>query len=1522
MQATQGFRLSPQQRRLWELGQNTADHCSQLALLIEGEIDPQVLRERIEQMVTRHEALRTGFYRQPGLKIPLQVISETGAPSWRTVDLQSEVATQIAGKIERELSRQRRNKLDKQCDSQLDVLFIRLSPAQHILALSLPCSCADTLTLVNMGREISAAFSPGKAAENDEPVQYLQFSEWQNELIEGDDGKAGLDYWNSRAGTNPQELVLPFVSALPGSEQETIQLFRNIDGPCLNHIEIATVEWGVSLHVFLLACWQTLLWRLTGQPEIQVGYVCDGRKFKELDSALGLFATTLPVELHLQEGFRFGDVLRRVDHRLNEVLNWQEYFLLSNSANESYPRSWPVGFEYVNWPLPHANDSVRISLHSHFASSDRFALKLLCSRDHDKLTLELAFDPSFVRAEFAENMLAQFQVLAGHAAEAPQQTIEDLLILSEEDKKLISGLAETSHDWPEHQDVVEVFEACAAAYPNASAVACEGTVLSYAELNERASRLSWYLTSLGVRPETRVLLLLPRSEEMVATLLSVLKAGAAYIPVEPGTPQARLQYLIRETGASFVITVEHFAGLLEGIDVTAVVLDRDQKMIAAAEPLPAPAVFPENLAYILFTSGSTGKPKGVSVERRQLQNYVSGVAERLHIAKGSHLAMVSSFAADLGNTMLFPALCSGSCLHLISAEKVTDAEALAVCFEQNKIEYLKIVPSHFSALLSASQREKQIIPNGALVFGGEALSWSLIDRVREIVPECRMLNHYGPTETTVGVSTQEVGNAGDTRWGATVPLGRPLPNSRLYILDEQQRSLPVGVPGELYIGGSGVCRGYWGRPELTAERFLPDPQNSVPGARVYRTGDRVRLLPDGTIEYLDRLDRQIKIRGFRVELGEIESAILEIPGVSQVAVELRPNAAGDEQLVAFIGAGKDHKVTADQLRNSLRNVLPDHMVPAAFLILETLPLTANGKIDRQSLQSLETFEKENVGFVSPREMGEEMLAGLWREVLGTATIGVHDNFFQLGGDSLIATQLVSRVRRLFQVELPVRIVFEAPTVSAMAAQIEQALSGHSQLQAPQIVPVDRSGELILSFGQERLWGIQQLDPLNSAYNTTAALRLSGPLKEEALEGAITEIIRRHEVLRTTFASTDGRPRQVIHPPAPVVLPRVNLTSFQGEAREKEIRRLANQHAERPFDLEHDPPLRLQLLNLDDQTNILLTSMHHIATDGWSQNIFIRELTVLYDCYCHDRPSPLPEPVIQYADFAAWQRQWLQGEVLENLVAYWRNQLAGAPEALNFPTDYKRPQQSTYHGSCVAWQHSPQQLAQLKQVSRNEGVTLFMTLLTAFYIFLHQYTGQDDIVVGTDIANRNQVETESMIGFFVNNLALRVNLSGDPTVRELLDRVRTTALGAYTHQDLPFATLVKALRPKRSLSHTPIFQTLFVLQTTPPGDATPTELAVAPVDADMTNSKFDLTLVLAESDQGLIAYWTYRKELFSSETISELGKDFNKILGSIPQHLDSPFATLLQGERKQKYGKNRRLSNKTIHPNQEVVGPAL
>jgi non-ribosomal peptide synthetase component F len=702
----------------------------------------------------------------------------------------------------------------------------------------------------------------------------------------------------------------------------------------------------------------------------------------------------------------------------------------------------------------------------------------------------------------------------------------------------------------------------------------------------------------------------------------------------------------------------------------------------------------------------------------------------------------------------------------------------------------------------------------------------------------------------------------------------------------------------LYIGGEGLARGYVGRPDLTAEKFIPDPFSGAPGARLYKTGDLARYLPDANLEFLGRSDDQVKIRGFRIELGEIAAALRQHPAVREAVVAAQ-DGHGEKRLVAYLAGNRDARPTANELRGFLKDKLPEHMMPAVFVLLDALPLTANGKIDRRALPTPNGQRPElDEAFVASHTATEELLAQIWGQVLGVERVGIYDNFFHLGGHSLLATQVVSRIRETFQVEMPLRCMFEAPTVAGLAATIDVSRTG---LQAPPIVPVPRDGELPLSFAQQRLWFIDQLDPGNSVYNFPAAVRLKGQLNVVALKQSLDEIVRRHEALRTTFAIVDGRPVQIIAPAQTLTLPIVDLRELPETEREAEVQRLATNQAQRTFDLAHGPLVRATVLRLGENEHVGLLTMHHIVSDGWSTGILIREMATLYEGFCSRRPTSLPELPIQYADFAHWQRHWLDSGVLESQLTYWTIQLAGASPFLDLPTDHTRPIVQRFRGAHESLRLPKNLSAELKALSRQEGVTLFMTLLAAFKILLHYYTSQDDIIIGTPIANRNRLETEGLIGFFVNTLVLRTDFSGDPDFRELLGRVREVCLGAYAHQDLPFERLVEELHPARDLSRNPLFQVMFVLQNGHPGTLELPGLTLIPVEVDSGTTHFDLTLHIADTGDELVASLAYNTDLFETGSIDRMLRHFQMLLETVcasPGRRLSELSLLTDAERQQ------------------------
>jgi non-ribosomal peptide synthetase component F/acyl carrier protein len=690
-----------------------------------------------------------------------------------------------------------------------------------------------------------------------------------------------------------------------------------------------------------------------------------------------------------------------------------------------------------------------------------------------------------------------------------------------------------------------------------------------------------------------------------------------------------------------------------------------------------------------------------------------------------------------------------------------------------------------------------------LLTGGDVVPVAQALRIRERFPALRLINGYGPTENTTFTCCHTV----PAEWsGGPIPIGAPISGTRVYVLDAALRPVPVGVPGELYAGGAGVARGYAGRPAATAERFLADPFTAEPGARMYRTGDRARWRADGTVEFMGRLDGQVKIRGFRIETGEIEAALRACAGVEECVVAVREDAPGEKRIVAYVVGGAD----ADALRSTLRRSLPEYMVPAAFIALGHLPLNGNGKIDRKALPAPERASGGE-RHTAPRTPVEEVVAGIWAEVLGLEHVGVAESFFALGGHSLLAMRVLSRVREVFGIELPVRTLFESSTVAAVARRVEEARREGLPV-LPPLLPVERTGApLQPSFAQERLWLVDRVEGASALYNVPVARRLGGALDAAALERALGEVVRRHEALRTVFAEVHGAPVQVIAPFAGFALPVADLSALEPAEREAEVRRRAADDAARPFDLAADPLFRAALLRLGDEEHVLLICMHHIVSDGWSIGVLFRELSALYGAYARGAESPLAEPAVQYADYAAWQREQLRGDALDGALRYWRERLAGAPALLDLPTDRPRPAVRTNGGAMEPVRVSGEVVDRLRALGRSEGATLYMVLLGAFQSLLSKYSGSEEILVGSPVAGRSRKELEELVGFFVNTLVLRTELGGDPAFRDVVRRVREVTLGAYEHQDAPFERLVAELRPERSLSHSPLFQVSFALQ---------------------------------------------------------------------------------------------------------------
>ncbi|MCM3903131.1 MAG: amino acid adenylation domain-containing protein [Pyrinomonadaceae bacterium] len=1078
-----GFRLSPQQRRLWA-SQNDPHFCVQASLVLAGDLQPTLLREAVHAVVTRHEILRTSFCCLPEFAFPLQVINEGAEAFWESIDLGSLDEVAQARAIEERLEQEQSFRPDLAAGSLLRVSLLRLAPQKHLFLISLPALCADARTLKNLAMEIARCYAGAELPEA--PMQYADFSEWQNELLESDETRIGREYWRNY-GTQLHDSALlatklpfekkPFRHGSSGPQAEsplTVEAFStssirfSLSPEITAKLDTLVEECNSSDRGALLACWQILLWRLTGQLDFVVATSFDGRKYEELEGALGLIEKYLPIAAHLDAELTLAGLLERVEASAREAGKWQESFSWDHILDASQKQNvLPFGFSCEEQPATLRADDLSFSIYRVSSSSERFNIQLSCLRDERSASAELQYNPNVISSVDAEAVASLFRVLLANALDQPRLPIGRLNLLSDEEaRELVVELNDTQTPFDTRQTIHELFAEMAAATPEATALICEQSQLSYAELNERANQLAHLLIAQGAGPESIVALCLERSELSIIAMLAVLKAGAAYLPLDPAQPAERLNGMVADSRAAILLSTQNLTSLFASLPIQQICLDREAAQIAIQSKLnPHTKVRPENLAYVIYTSGSTGRPKGVAIEHRQLLNYVWAIAPRLDVSAPASYASVSTLAADLGNTAIFPALAQGDCLHLIAQECAASPGQLAAYGRQHRVDCLKLVPSHLAALLSDSGAAS-LLPRQRLVLGGETASWELVNKVRQLAPECRVLNHYGPTETTVGVLTYEVDAASSS--GPSLPLGRPLANVLAYVLDAELAPVPIGVTGELFIGGASVGRGYVGQAAQTAERFLPDPYNTQAGQRMYRTGDLVRYNRAGEIEFLGRLDEQVKLRGYRIELGELEAVLRGHAGVREAVVVALEVRSGEKQLVAYVVG----EVSLQELQDYMRKQLPEYMIPARYVQLPKIPLTANGKVDRRQLPELKKEERE---FVAPSTETEALVADIWRAVLGVERVGASDNFFELGGHSLLLIQVISKAREVFQVELPVRGLFDAPTVVGLAHLIERLQSDQEESGQAEILA------LLAELSEEEL-GIELNKKLNNGMN--------------------------------------------------------------------------------------------------------------------------------------------------------------------------------------------------------------------------------------------------------------------------------------------------------------------------------------------------------------------------------------------------------------------------------------------------------
>ncbi len=1483
--------LSFAQERLWFLCHMEGGDAYAIpqAYRLAGALDPAALTRAVNEIVRRHEILRTRFPADAGVAV--QAIGPFEPAALPRHDLAGLPESAREQALNRLLRAQRRLAFDLARGPLWRASLIRLTPDLHVLAFVFHHMVFDGWSIDVLEQELAVlyeAFSNGKPAGLAEPgVQYADYARWQRDWLAGPQTQKHVAYWTERLAGAPPLLEFPLDRPRPPVQSYRGAVSRFFIPPELTaSLTALGRQTDASLFMVLLAGYAALLSRYSGQSDLCLGAPIANRARPQLEPMIGLFVNTLALRIEIGADAGLGALIgqaRRV-------------------ALEAYDRQDLPFEEVVRVLRPERNLSHAPLFQAMFAldgPAEPFAMGGLTATPEEASTEHALFDFSLAITpaegglrgvfEYSRDLFEDgaFQRLGRHyrrlleaATADPDRPLGRFALLDRDERRLLEiEWNRTDADDGPRLFTPELFRSQAMRRPAATAVVSGEERVGFGALYAGATRLARRLRARGVGPECVVGICLNRSAALVEAVLATLGAGGAYLPLDPDYPTERLEFMLDDARVELLITDGELVDRIPARTGAVVLIDAREPETTAAGDWPADAARPDNPAYVIYTSGSTGRPKGVVISRRNLAeayrawDRAYGLAGRCQ----SHLQM-ASFSFDVFSGDLTRSMCSGAKLTLASRDQILSPQTLYGLMRTESIDCVDFAPPVIRRLaqyLASAGRDLRFLK--LMVLGTDAWNVSEFRQWRALCgPQTRFLNAYGVTEATVASAYYEEGRLKLPAEGL-VPIGVPLPNETLYILDGHGRSAPIGVAGELYIGGAGVARGYLGRPALTAWKFAPDPFSGQNGARLYRTGDVARRLADGNIDFLGRRDNQVKIRGFRIELGEIEGVLAKHPAAREAVVLARTDAGGDKSLVAYIVPKGEDPPSPGQLREFLLKQLPAYMAPSAYMSLDALPLTPNGKVDRKALIARAArLAPPETAFVPPRVPQEQALAAIWRELLDQPRIGIHDDFFELGGHSLLATQVASRVQDAFSVTLPVRALFEETTVAKLAGRIMR-LRGESDAGPPPLKLYPREGDAPLSFAQQRLWFLHQLEGMGSAYNMLTPLRLEGPLDTDALEEALAALVDRHEALRTVFPMVDGAAVQRVAPQRPPRLGAVDLTGLAPEDRRAARDRAAVAEADRPFDLARDILIRASLLRAAPGSHVLLLTVHHIVSDGWSAGVMVRELGALYAARVRGAPSPLPPLAVQYADFARWQREWLDEPTLQEQTRYWARQLAGMPPLLELPTDRPRPPAQSYRGRTewLAWDSGLR--SALADLGARFGSSLFMTLLTGYAATLSRYSGQKDICVGSPIANRGRAEIEGLIGFFVNSLALRVRLEGAPRFSDLIKRVRETCLEAYDHQDLPFERLVQTLAPERDLSRAPLFQVMFALQNAPFEDLRLAGLSLAKMDIPNATAKFDMILSIEETADGLALELEYNTDLFDRDTARRFAASYQTLM---------------------------------------------
>ncbi|MEM9821439.1 MAG: amino acid adenylation domain-containing protein, partial [Bacteroidota bacterium] len=1483
--------LSYAQERLWFQDQlhGSTEYNVSTTLRLKHDLNIDALSKALADLVHRHEILRTTIHSDDGN--PYQVVQEVD--EWKMEYHETEDCFNPAY-VKQLIEDKILEPFDLSKDFNLRASLIKCAPDEHILLLIIHHIASDGWSesiLVNDLTELYHARLENRSTELPSlSLQYADYAIWERTHFNDDQLQASLDWWSQQLkDASSLELPTDYPRPMVKTTNGAISGF-NLDKTKLDQLKALSLKSGASLFMTLTALLKVLLYRYSGQEDISIGTSLANRNHKEVESMVGFFINALVLRSDLSDHPTFLDLLERVKATTLSAFKHQhvpfskivDYMEVERSQSRN--PLFQVLLVLQNTPdvpsLTLGNTSLDTEQDDHTPS--RFDLSFSVTESPLGLSFGVTYATDLFTAPTIERMLGHFQTLLDAVLENPSASINQLTLSTMiEQKQIVDQFGQHQIEYEGGLSIVQLFEAQVAQTPNAIAIVFEEKEWTYQALNEGANSLASLLKSTyDIKAGDLIGMLMDASEWSLLSILAILKTGAAYVPIDLSFPDDRKEWIIKHAGlqALLVTSSSNLNGAEKIIDVFE--LDThfsDLTKMYSGDNLKID-IAGSQLAYIIHTSGSTGTPKGVMVSHQNVVDYFHGINERLHLAQMESFGLMSSMAADLGNTVIFGALLSGGTLHLFDKRSLTDADHMKQYVEEEKIDCIKIVPSHWRAL----QSDDGIwIPQKMIIFGGEALSSDIIDDIKKVNSAIQLVNHYGPTETTIGKLMYPIDL---NKKYHSIPIGKPFSNTQVYIVNEAMGLCPIGVPGELLIGGDGVALGYLKQAALTAEKFILNPFQAKGKGRLYKTGDLVKWLPDGNIQFLGRIDDQVKIRGYRVEPAEVENVLRKFPELQTATVISFKNQNGHIELAGYLVPS--HQFSQQELLRFLADRLPEYMIPDRWIVLDQLPLNSNGKVNRKALPSPQKTDAISSGNQQPTTEIEKTLAEIWKKLLKLENVGRQDNFFEIGGNSLIAIRIISAVRKQLDQKPDLEDIFTYPTIEQLAQFLETKRKAND---LPPITSMSKPDQIPLSFSQERLWFIDQFVG-SRPYHQPTILRLESDLNPSILEKALLNLVDRHQVFRTVFERHEDSAYQVIQPATDWKMNHQVLNEAEYKE-EQQINELIESIIEVPFDLSQDYMLRANLIQCVDQSYILVLVTHHIASDGWSNSVFVEDLKNFYTSIESGKPAALPPLPVQYVDYAIWQRQHLTKDYLKPKLNWWENQLANTTP-LMLPLDFPRPAQLSNSGSRHSLYIESELTTQLNNLAQQSGATLFMTLLSAFNVLLCRYTGQLDISVGTPLANRNHKELESLVGFFINTLVLRNQLEEQQSYRDYLRAVKKSTLASFKNQEVPFEQIVDRVEKNRSFSINPLFQVMFVLQNTP--DVPQFQLGTTKLAGQLIDTEtalFDLTLAITEQPWGLQLAFVYNNDLFKEATIATMANHFEMILESIVTDPDQKIMDL-------------------------------